>query len=91
MEPDILFSEQNGLGQVLLNRPKALNALTLEMCHALEARLRAWATDDGHRRGGGARRGRAGLLRRGRYPPALGGGGRPAMTMPIASGMTNTG
>ncbi len=46
MDPDILFSQQNGLGQVLLNRPTALNALTLEMCHALEARLRAWAEDE---------------------------------------------
>jgi len=46
MDPDILFSQQNGLGQVLLNRPKALNALTLEMCHELEARLHAWAADD---------------------------------------------
>jgi enoyl-CoA hydratase len=46
MEPDILFSEQNGLGQILLNRPKALNALTLEMCHALEAQLRTWAKDE---------------------------------------------
>ena len=46
MASDILFSTQNGLGSVLLNRPKALNALTLEMCHALEAQLRAWATDD---------------------------------------------
>jgi enoyl-CoA hydratase len=47
MDSEILFSREGGLGQVLLNRPKALNALTLEMCHALEARLRAWATDDG--------------------------------------------
>src|SRR6185369_1461004 len=45
MDPDILFSQDSGLGQALLNRPKALNALTLEMCHALEAQLRAWAED----------------------------------------------
>jgi enoyl-CoA hydratase/carnithine racemase len=47
LQQDILFSPQHGLGKVLLNRPKALNALTLDMCHALEAALRAWAVDDG--------------------------------------------
>jgi enoyl-CoA hydratase len=46
MEQDILFSAQNGLAKVLLNRPHALNALTLEMCNALEAQLRAWASDE---------------------------------------------
>lgn len=47
MESEILFSRVGGIGKVVLNRPKALNALTLEMCHALEAQMRAWATDDG--------------------------------------------
>jgi enoyl-CoA hydratase len=46
MDSEILFSSVGGLGQVLLNRPQALNALTLEMCHALEAQLRAWAKKD---------------------------------------------
>lgn len=45
LQEDILFSAQHGIGKVLLNRPKALNALTLDMCHALEAQLRAWAED----------------------------------------------
>jgi enoyl-CoA hydratase/carnithine racemase len=49
MEPEIAFSCANGIGRVLLNRPKALNALTLEMSHALEDRLRGWAIDDGVR------------------------------------------
>ncbi|HEY2113217.1 MAG TPA: enoyl-CoA hydratase/isomerase family protein, partial [Dongiaceae bacterium] len=47
MGSDILFSSGGGLGHVLLNRSQALNALTLDMCHALDAQLRAWAKDDG--------------------------------------------
>ena len=46
MEPEILFSRTGGVGRMLLNRPKALNALTLEMSHALEKQLRGWAVDD---------------------------------------------
>ena len=46
LQQDILFSAHHGLAKVLLNRPKALNALTLEMCHALEAQLRAWTEDE---------------------------------------------
>lgn len=46
MEAEIIFSCAGGIGRVLLNRPKALNALTLEMSHALEEQLRRWATDD---------------------------------------------
>ena len=45
MEPEILFSREGGLAKVVLNRPAALNALTLEMSHALEGRLREWAQD----------------------------------------------
>jgi enoyl-CoA hydratase len=45
MEPEIIFSRADGIGRVLLNRPKALNSLTLEMSHALEDRLRGWAGD----------------------------------------------
>ena len=47
MEPEIVFSRAGGIGRVLLNRPKALNALTLEMSHALEDQLRGWAIDEG--------------------------------------------
>jgi enoyl-CoA hydratase len=46
LEEAIVFSRLGGIGRVLLNRPKALNALTLDMCHALERQLRAWAKDD---------------------------------------------
>ncbi len=42
-ETEILFEERGPIGLVTLNRPKALNALTLEMCRRFEARLAAWA------------------------------------------------
>ena len=34
------------VGHISLNRPKALHALTLDMCHAMSAALTAWADDD---------------------------------------------
>ena len=49
MEPDIIFStiaKNNGLiGHVLLNRPKALNALSLTILTSLKAQLEAWQHD----------------------------------------------
>lgn len=45
MTNDILFSVQNGIGIIQLNRPQALNALTHEMCLPLEKHLRDWAKD----------------------------------------------
>ena len=42
---DILFSVEAGLARVVLNRPAALNALTLEMVHALDGQLARWAND----------------------------------------------
>ncbi|MFN4089232.1 MAG: enoyl-CoA hydratase/isomerase family protein [Alphaproteobacteria bacterium] len=42
---DIGFEVTDGVGLVTLNRPKALNAVTLEMVHALDAQLRAWEED----------------------------------------------
>lgn len=33
-------------GHISLNRPKALHALTLDMCHAMSAALAGWADDD---------------------------------------------
>lgn len=46
MDEEILFGRNGGLATVLLNRPKALNALTHEMCVALHARLKEWRDDD---------------------------------------------
>ena len=49
-DADILFerhdtSPSGAVGQILLNRPKALNTLTLDMCRSLDAQLRAWNED----------------------------------------------
>ena len=43
--PEILFDVSDGLALVTLNRPAALNALTLGMIRAFHAKLDAWATD----------------------------------------------
>ena len=43
---DILIRIEGRAGRVTLNRPQALNALTYEMCLALDAALTAWADDD---------------------------------------------
>lgn len=45
MTDDILFSVRNGVATIQLNRPKALNALTHDMCVPLERHLRDWAKD----------------------------------------------
>ncbi len=46
MTDDILFDRAGGLGAAVLNRPQALNALTLEMVDAFDRQLLAWAADD---------------------------------------------
>ncbi|MEM7701253.1 MAG: enoyl-CoA hydratase/isomerase family protein [Pseudomonadota bacterium] len=44
---DQVLTRKNGpIGHISLNRPKALHALTLEMCHAMTAALTEWASDD---------------------------------------------
>ena len=43
---DILFETRGALGLVTLNRPKALNAITLDMVRRLTAQLDAWEADD---------------------------------------------
>lgn len=42
---EILFEPAGSVGLITLNRPHALNALTLNMVRALDAQLRAWAGD----------------------------------------------
>lgn len=44
-EPEVFFAQSGRLGIITLNRPEALNALTLGMCHAIEARLNEWRND----------------------------------------------
>ncbi len=45
-EAEILFERRGGAGVITLNRPRALNALTLDMCIAMRAALDEWAADD---------------------------------------------
>lgn len=45
-EPEIEFETRGPLAVVTLNRPKALNALTLGMIRALQPKLEAWAGDE---------------------------------------------
>lgn len=44
-EPEILFEIRGVVGIITLNRPKALNALTLSMVTALKTKLEEWAED----------------------------------------------
>ncbi len=45
MDNDVLFRREGSIGRITLNRPKALNALNLEMCAAMLRQLREWAID----------------------------------------------
>ncbi len=45
-DAEILFERRGAAGIVTLNRPKALNAVTHTMVHALSAQLAEWADDD---------------------------------------------
>ncbi|MDH3228439.1 MAG: enoyl-CoA hydratase/isomerase family protein [Alphaproteobacteria bacterium] len=42
---EVLLERRGALGLITLNRPQALNALTLEMIHAMTDRLADWAAD----------------------------------------------
>ncbi|GAB4386097.1 enoyl-CoA hydratase/isomerase family protein [Albidovulum sp.] len=43
---DIVIRKEGRAGRITLNRPKALNALTYEMCLQIDAALRLWARDE---------------------------------------------
>lgn len=45
-DTELAFSVRDGVGRVLLNRPAALNALTLSMCEELRDQLSVWAGDE---------------------------------------------
>ncbi len=46
MTDQVNIHKHGRVGHISLNRPKALHALTLEMCHAISAALTDWADDD---------------------------------------------
>lgn len=46
MTDDVLIRANGPIGHISLNRPKALHALTLPLCHAMSAALTEWAADD---------------------------------------------
>jgi enoyl-CoA hydratase len=46
MTDTVLFERRGALGLITLNRPKALNALTREMCVAIKVKLEDWACDE---------------------------------------------
>lgn len=46
MQTEILFDTRNHVGLITLNRPAALNCLSLPMIDAMSAQLRDWARDD---------------------------------------------
>jgi enoyl-CoA hydratase len=44
-DSEVIVREERALRRITLNRPKALNALTLDMAVTMTALLRSWATD----------------------------------------------
>ena len=46
MSEDILFEQRSGIGIISLNRPDALNALTTDMCRAMDQMLTSWEKDE---------------------------------------------
>jgi enoyl-CoA hydratase len=44
-DAEVLFERRGALGLITLNRPKALNALTHDMCLKMKAQLGEWADD----------------------------------------------
>jgi enoyl-CoA hydratase len=47
MTEDVVCRKEGALGRITLNRPKALNALTYDMCVATKTALDGWANDAG--------------------------------------------
>ncbi|NRA31271.1 MAG: enoyl-CoA hydratase/isomerase family protein, partial [Parvularculaceae bacterium] len=45
-DQDIHFNRHGAWGVITLDRQKALNSLTMDICHAMDAQLRSWAEDD---------------------------------------------
>ena len=47
MSPHIRTSVADGVGSIVLDRPRAINALSIDMLETIADTLDAWATDDG--------------------------------------------
>ncbi|WP_420144343.1 enoyl-CoA hydratase/isomerase family protein [Sphingobium sp.] len=47
MTNQLLTFIENGVGRIRLNRPRAIHALTMDMCQAISTALLDWAQDDG--------------------------------------------
>ena len=45
MTDDVLISVDRGVGRIRLNRPKAIHALTTEMCEVMSGALIGWLND----------------------------------------------
>src|SRR5690348_13083108 len=45
MTEEVLISVEQGVGRIRLNRPKAIHALTTQMCEAMSEALLRWLTD----------------------------------------------
>ncbi|HEX3424011.1 MAG TPA: enoyl-CoA hydratase/isomerase family protein [Sphingomicrobium sp.] len=45
MSEDVLISVERGVGRLRLNRPKAIHALTTQMCEAMSGALLKWRSD----------------------------------------------
>ena len=46
MTEELIVRQEGAAGRITLNRPKALNALSLDMVHGMLAALEAWKTDE---------------------------------------------
>lgn len=46
MNEEILFSQDSGVGVIMLNRPDVLNALSTDMCLKLDEQLKEWESND---------------------------------------------
>ena len=46
MEEEVLFSVNNEVGMITLNRPATLNALTMNMINKLRDKFTRWLEDD---------------------------------------------
>jgi len=46
-EPEVVFTRRGRVGEIALNRPRAINALNHSMVILIRRQLEAWATDDG--------------------------------------------